>query len=206
MTSPTRMFFCAGRDCPASTSVTTTPCDLVVEPITAARFAGDRRKRHAEIGHRGRARCRISACSYQESALATFCSSSTSRWTVTGKRSLLAVAHDFDVHASCRSARPRPCAAARGNRPPACRRRSRRHRRSACRPSAPDPIVHARNQRAASLVETEAFGELIGHLLDAHAEPAAPNDAACTCNWAMTFFAALIGMAKPMPTEPPVGE
>ena len=64
-------------------------------------------------------------------------------------------------------------------------------------------VVDAGDQCARALPRLEAFGDRIVDVLDAHAEPAAPRLAEL-CNCSMIGDA--LGIAKPMPTEPPDGE
>ena len=67
-------------------------------------------------------------------------------------------------------------------------------------------LADAGDERAARLVEAEALGDLVGHALDADAEPAAPRLAVLLELARSTGLASAEGMAKPMPIEPPEGE
>ena len=67
-------------------------------------------------------------------------------------------------------------------------------------------VVDAGDQRAARRLDAEAFGDIVGDLLDAHAEPAAPGLAELAAADRSPSTAVFDGTAKPMPIEPPDGE
>ncbi len=69
-------------------------------------------------------------------------------------------------------------------------------------PLSSTPAISAPARR----LEAEALGDLVGDLLDAHAEPAAPGLAELAQLVDHRASPSSTGTAKPMPTEPPVGE
>ena len=67
-------------------------------------------------------------------------------------------------------------------------------------------VVHAGHHRAGRVLQPQALGDVRRHLLDAHAQPAAPRMAEIASTASTTFFAMLDGIEKPMPIDPPDGE
>ena len=112
---------------------------------------------------------------------ATSFSPSSSRPTSAVNVDRLALAHDLDGHllADRRVGDDARQVFHLADR--ACRR-IRRSRRAASMPafSAGPRRRHVGDQRAVRLAEVKAFGEIVGHRLDAHAEPAAPRLAELT--------------------------
>ena len=67
-------------------------------------------------------------------------------------------------------------------------------------------VVDAGDQRAARRLDVEAFGDVVGDLLDAHAEPAAAQSRRTGAAGRSPPPTVFDGTAKPMPIEPPDGE
>ena len=199
ITSPTSSPASAARPLPSS-EVMTTPLDVLGAAASCSRAAG------------------VTAASVAPSLLGGGAVARRRRCSAAAMRLGVEPAErELDRRSRRRRAAPRPSTVLVGRGGgdelrqlaarlrPACRRSSGSRRRSrACRPTG--RRHHVGDQRAVRVVEAEGGGDLRGHGLDGHAEPAALDRAASRAAAPPRSRRCSDGMAKPTPTEPPFGE